>query len=114
MRPCALRAFDFDVDRSRAGVDRRVQNLDLLLHTAIEMSAILMPAACGEYGALGILGQKSANGFDTLLRSWQVVQTKFQERFSRIRLLSCARQKFFDRRKTQGYANLRKSGSVGH
>ena len=67
-----------------AGVDRGVQNADLVFHAAVELSVILMAAAGGQNAAIGMRGEKFADGGDALFGSGQIIEAKFEEGFARV------------------------------
>ena len=60
-------AFDFDVDGFRSGVDRGFENAQLFLDTAVVAAMILMAAAGGEDGAIGVAREEFADRGDALL-----------------------------------------------
>ncbi len=100
-----FRAFDFDVHRLGARRDRQFENLDLFLDAAVEAAHILVAAAGGQDGAVGVPRQKSADGRDPLLGLGQVIQTKFEEPLARVVLADGVRQERLGFGKSEGDTN---------
>ena len=98
-------AFDFDVHGTGASVQRGVQDADLILHTAVEFSVILVAAAGGQDTAIRVPGEKLADDGDAVFGGGQIVQTKFEKRFSCVDFTARVFQQLLRVGKAHGNAN---------
>ncbi len=78
-------AFDFDIHGASAGVERGIQDPELVFDAAVEFSVILMAAAGGQNGAFRMRGEKLADDGDALFRRGQIVEAELEEAFAGVR-----------------------------
>ena len=78
----ALGAFDFEIDGLRPRRGHGLQQAHLFVDASIETPLILAPPAGGQDHAVRVPGKKIAHGFHSRFRLLEMVQTKFEERFS--------------------------------
>jgi hypothetical protein len=106
-RDAILGTFDFYVHGASAGVQRRVQNSNLIVHAAVEFSVILMAAAGGQQAAIGMRGEKFADGGNALFGSGQVIQAEFEKRFPGVDFAARVFEQLLRVGEAHGYADAR-------
>ena len=95
-------------------LDRKIENTQLFLDTAVEFAVVLVTAACGENGAIRIALQKIRDGPCPQSRIAQIVETEFEEVLACLGFAAGLFQKTCDVRQTERNANLRESAPLGH
>ena len=113
-RSAIFGAFDFDVDGFGAGGDGGFENSHLLFDAAVEAAHVLVAAAGGEDGAVGVARQKLADGGDALFGLRQVVQAEFEEAFAGFVFTARVRQQRLGVGKTEGDADAREWSAWRH
>ena len=103
----AFGAFDFDVDGTGAVADGRFEDANLLLDRAVKAAVVLVPAAGGEDGNVGIGLEKAGDGGGAGGRIREVVETEFEKTLAAFDFSAGVLEQFFNRGQPEGDADLR-------
>ena len=113
-RSAVFGAFDFDVDGLGAGGDGGFEDAQLFFDAAIEAAHVLVAAAGGEDGAVGVTREEAADGGDALFGFGQVIQAEFEEAFTGFVFTAGVRQQGLGVGKAEGDADARKGRAWRH